>query len=148
MNKTLAALNIVMLLILSGSVIRLFIDKASRSDVTGTIRAERLEIVDQQGNTTFSVGEKRLGAYPSEMAFYDSTGRPAILVLVDKKGHGTMFFQSKQTEGKVAVGFLNGNDAATAPNEQQDAYGWGLQVRANDGHSLFSGLSSLDQPLQ
>lgn len=100
---------------------------APQADV---LRARRVEVVDRNGRLTAVLGESKDGYAPAEgLTLLDPGGRQAVVLALNDRGYGTLYFSSKQNLGKVSVGYFTGNDEVVPLTKEDPEGGWGIRVR-------------------
>lgn len=148
MIRVLAIWNIVVTVILIGLLTsRSGVDAGVKAaENAQVVRANRLEIIDQNGKTRAILGVDSPNSAP-KLSLYSSEGREAAFISLNSKGYGTMYFQDKKTEGKVSVGYLWGSDTPTPPDREDPLSSWGIRVRGNNGAQTNFGFLSNGQPI-
>ncbi len=113
MIKVLAVWNAVVTVVLIAILFSMFSIRngVKAAEAVEVVRTRRLEIIDQRGKTKAVLEANEADPSNPELTLYDDEGRKAVFMTVNSKGYGTMYFQSKQIEGKVWVGYLWGSDA-------------------------------------
>jgi hypothetical protein len=116
------------------------------NDTPEVVRTKRLEIVDRSGKVRAVAGTEENASANPKIILYDEAAREAAILTLNSKGLGTLYFQSKETEGKVAVGYLWGSD--TVPTSESDPLGsWGIRVLGPNGQQNGFGLTIGGRPL-
>jgi hypothetical protein len=88
---------------------------------------------------------KTAGQEEPQILLRDGHGNIAVLLNINERGEGTLYFNSKDREGKVGLGYLWGSD--TPPASGEDPLGaWGLRVMGRDGRTAAIGLGAGDVP--
>jgi hypothetical protein len=117
---------------------------AGSSDI---IRGRQIELTDAKGNARIRIATTSVdGSERPEITMLGADGRPSVLLSVNQKGEGTLYFSSPEKEGKVALGYVWGSDVQPKSSEDPLAL-WGLRVLGrngqvqsvgigNDGHSI------------
>ena len=109
---------------------------AASRESAQVIRATRLEILDKTGKVRAILAGDDEYSTP-KFSLLTSDGRPAALMMVNPLGYGTLYFQSKDVEGKVSVGYQWGSDSL--PQDQDDPLSsWGVRVRGPHGDVVTS----------
>jgi hypothetical protein len=116
------------------------------ADATDTVRTSRLEIIDRSGKTKAVLGVDQEGANP-KLVLYSNDGREAAFLTLNSNGYGTLYFQNKQTEGKVSVGYLWGSDTLGIKQAEDPLSSWGIRVRGLNGSQTNFGLLNNGQPI-
>ena len=111
------------------------------------VRANRLEILDQSGKTRAVLGVDAPNANP-KLSLYDNNGREATFLTLNSQGYATMYFQSKQTEAKVSLGYLWGSDSPTASELEDPLGSWGVRVRGVNGTQTSFGMLNNGQSIR
>lgn len=62
------------------------------------------------------------------LILYNRQGRQAMLARMNELGEATLYFQSKETDGEVAVGYLWASDSLK-PGEKDPLGSWGIRLR-------------------
>ena len=106
---------------------------------TQIVRTKRLEIVDQSGKTRAVLGADGANASP-KLSLYNNDGREAAFLMLNSQGYGTLYFQSKQTESKVALGYLWGSDSLSDSRAEDSLASWGVRVKGMNGTQTSFGL--------
>ena len=109
-----------------------------RSDL-GTIRAQRIELLDDKG-----VVRARLGMVGNEpvLSFVDRFGVDLLQIGTERYGHGLIKFnetaEGYERLGVIRLGYLSASDTDSA----EDPLGaWGLRVSARQGVVLGLGMT-------
>jgi hypothetical protein len=106
------------------------------------LRAKRIEILDDQRRVRGVIGTTRIdGREMPQVVFLDEKGRTSVLLRINERGEGTLYFSSKNTEGKVAIGYVSGSDVANSggsevTDEENSVGAWGVHVLGPDLKSL------------
>jgi hypothetical protein len=96
---------------------------------TDVLRARRVEIVDHEGRLTAVLGRGSGSAAPAAgLTLFDPSGREAVVLALNDRGYGTLYFASKQNLGKVSVGYFTGSDQVAPLSEEDPGGGWGVRV--------------------
>jgi hypothetical protein len=113
------------------------------------LRARRVEIVDREGRLTAMLGEGSDGYVPAEgLTLFDSLGRKAVILTLDNRGYGMLYFQGKNTMGKVTVGYFTGNDEVVPPSKEDPGGMWGIRVlRPNSEAPQVFGVQGDGRPI-
>jgi hypothetical protein len=143
--KALCIGNAFVTLILAVTVAFLLLDRRLRNDLQSmqagpaqVIRTHRLEIVDDKGHVNGVFGyDSKLGTTPL-LSLSNQEGRPAVGIIVNSLGYGTIYFNSKQREGMVSVGYLWGSDCCYAPNEENPLSSWGVRLNPASKGKAFA----------
>ncbi|HEX7158452.1 MAG TPA: hypothetical protein VF214_05545 [Edaphobacter sp.] len=148
MIRVLAIWNIIVTTILLGVLIsKSRVESGTRAaEAVPVVRANRVEIVDQNGKMRAVLGIDNSDSVP-KLALYNTEGREAAFLTLNSNGYGTMYFQDKKTEGKVSVGYLWGSDTPTPSDIEDPLSSWGIRVRGINGVQTSFGLLNNDQPI-
>lgn len=111
------------------------------------LRVRRVEIVDQQGRLTMVLGQQsergRKGLF-----LLDPDGREAVELGLNDRGYGTLYFQSKQMDAKVSVGYFTENDEVVPLSQEDPGGAWGIRVlRPNLKVPQVFGVQVDDRPI-
>lgn len=140
MIKLLAIWNLVVTVSLIAVIVALLSHRrVNATGQTGTIRTSRLEIIDRNGKTKALLGVDPEGLDP-RLVLYNEHGREAAFLTLNSNGYGTLYFQNKQTEGKVSVGYLWGSDTLGPTQVEDPLSSWGIRVRGLNGSQANFGL--------
>src|SRR5579872_3733958 len=95
-----------------------------------TVQAKRIEIIDEDRRVRGTIGLARIGTHKvPEFVLLDERGRISVLLALNERGEGTVFFSSKDREGKVGIGYLSGTDSTDGSAITEDSLGsWGVRV--------------------
>ena len=106
----------------------LWIAHHHRSENAAPIRTRAIELIDEQGRVRATIGTVRVeGHEQPQVTLLAEDGRASVLLSVNSRGEGTLFFSSLEQEGKVALGYIWGSDSQ--PKNGQDPFGmWGVRV--------------------
>jgi hypothetical protein len=138
MIRFLAIWNIIITITLILVLKTVFDARASAASLESAqiIRTTRLEILDKSGKVRAILAGDDEYSTP-KFSLLNSDGRPAALIMVNQLGYGTLYFQSKDVEGKVSVGYQWGSDSF--PQNQEDPLAsWGVRVRGANGDVVTS----------
>jgi hypothetical protein len=122
------------------------IARTSTVDPVQLIRTRSIELLDKDGKVRarLSVVKDGMDERP-EVSLLTPEGRPSVLLTLNGRGEGTLYFSSPQTEGKVAVGYVWGSDVP--PQSEEDLLGfWGLRVLGQSGLTEAVGIGNDGQP--
>ncbi len=117
------------------------------AETSQVIRTGRLEIIDQAGKMRAAIEAGKAGSSNPAVTLYNDEGREAAILTVNSEGYGTMYFQSKQTEAKVSVGYLWGSDTPTPAGQEDPLSSWGIRVRGQDSAQTSFGMLNNGQPI-
>ena len=145
MIRILVVWNIVLTVIVVVVLASRFGVRNRASEDAQVVRATRLEIVDSSGKTKAFLGVDGTNSVP-KLSLYDGEGREAAMLMLNSEGYGTIYFQSKQTEGRVSVGYLWGSDSKGSEPEDPLA-SWGIRVRATNGTQTSFGQLNNGLPM-
>lgn len=107
-----------------------------------TVQTKRVEIRDSSNKVRVEIGmANQSGRDVPQMTFRDEKGNIASLLTLDQAGNGTLYFNGKGTEGKVAVGYLWGSDAKS-PGQLDPLGAWGIRVLGREGLQTIIGISN------
>ncbi len=110
------------------------------------LRVRRVEIVDQQGRLTAVLGQQS-ELSTGGLSLLDSAGRKVVVLALNDRGYGTLYFGSKQMDGKVSVGYFAGGDQAVPLSEEDPLGGWGIRVIKPEQGSQVFGVQGDGQPI-
>ncbi len=120
----------------------LFVTHRQTADGTTLIKVKKIELVDDHNNVRASIGLVDVsGTQQPQISLIREDGIPSVLLSVNERGEGTVYFNSPDMEGKVAVGYIWGSDVS--PINKQDPFGmWGLKVLGRDSQSEAIGIGN------
>jgi len=127
----------------------LALDRSMKRKAGDTIRAKRIELIDETGRVrgTLKFGIPTHGSPEPEFVLFDDLGQEAVGLTLSEQGEGTLYFNSNSPsdfrEGIVSLGFL---DLSDTPPPDKSFSAWGLSV--NSQRAITSlGLKNSGQPL-
>lgn len=117
-------------------------------DSSTLIRAKSIELIDEKGNIRARLGVMKVDGHEQpEVTLLGEDGHPSVLLSVNHRGEGTLYFNSPKTEGKVGVGYLWGSDVQFEKGE--DPLGlWGLRVLGRNGQRETVGIANNGKPVR
>ena len=140
MIRTVVICNAVLTVILAITVVFLTSTHPRERRNADVLRAKRVELVDNSGRVRASLGMTDRSDQTPALSLFDQNGREAVFLSVNERGYATMFFQSRQTEGKVALGYLTGSDVVIPAGEDDPLGAWGIRVRGKNLDTLSYGF--------
>lgn len=110
-----------------------------RSDI---IRGRQIELTDAKGSTRLKMSIRSIEGYEiPEITMLGADGRPSVLLSVNQRGEGTLYFSSSKKEGKVALGYIWGSDSPLDVSEDPLGF-WGVRVLGSNGQAESMGISN------
>jgi hypothetical protein len=124
--------------------------KLAQSTSTPTptlIRTRAIELTDEQGKVRATISTVKIeGHEQPQIALLDQDGHSSVLLSVNRRGEGTVYFSSPDREGRVALGYVWGSDAQAATG--QDPLGlWGMRVLGRNGQVEALGIGNDGKPV-
>lgn len=106
------------------------------------VRTRSIEIIDARGNSRAVVGTMNIGGREEpQITLLDPDGHPAVVLSVNAKSGGVLYFNSPDREANVAVGHLSGSDVASKLGP--DPLGiWGIKVIGRNGQAVALGIGN------
>jgi hypothetical protein len=107
-----------------------------------TIRGRQIELTDAKGRTRLKMSAATIDGYERpEITMLGADGRPSVVLSVNQRGEGTLYFSSPEKEGKVALGYVWGSDVQPKSLEDPLAL-WGLRVLGRNGQAQSIGIGN------
>jgi hypothetical protein len=104
------------------------------------IRAKTIELTDAKGNVRVKITAKNTnGDENPEIVMLGADGQPSVLLTTNKKGEGTLYFSTREKEGRVALGYVWGSDVPEKNGYDPLAF-WGMRVLGQHGQSEALGI--------
>ncbi len=108
----------------------------------GVFRAKSIQLVDDRNKIRAIIGLVQVSGHEQpQILLQGEDGQTSVLLSLNERGEGTLYFNSKSKEGKVGVGYLLGSDTPIGDNE--DPLGaWGLRVLGQNGQATGVGIGN------
>jgi hypothetical protein len=137
---------VVLLSVLLSVSASLWLTSSRKKEFAKVVQTGTIELVDDQHRVRGTIGlVKTDGQEVPQILLRDGHGNIAVLLSINERGEGTLYFNSKDKEGKVGLGYLWGSD--TPPASGEDPLGaWGLRVLGRDGRAVGFGIGTTDIP--
>jgi hypothetical protein len=137
---------VVLLSVLLSVSASLWLTSSLKHEFAKVVQTRTVELVDDQHRVRGTIGlVKTAGQDEPQIVLRDGHGNIAVLLSINKRGEGTLYFNSKDREGKVGLGYLWGSD--TPPTSGEDPLAaWGLRVLGRDGRAVGLGIGTTDTP--
>ena len=141
----------VVLSVAASACVSLWLGYHWRLPVGDYLQVKGIEMIDDHHRVRARIGMAQVGALEvPELALLDERGRPSVLLDLNPRGEGTLFFSSANTEGKVGVGYLSGSDVATSETgevtDERNVLGaWGVRVLGPDLQTISLGFGNAGQ---
>lgn len=105
-------------------------------------RFSRIELIDSEHRVRATLGMIRSGGRDvPQLTLGADELRPAIALRTNEKNEGTMYFSSRDREGKVRLGYFPDSDVTDAQGRYiGDAGTWGLTVFSATGYGTSIGV--------
>ena len=106
----------------------------SRHATNGVVRTRRLEIVDDHNKARCTIDTIQVDGHEvPRLTFKDAVGRPIVILNINYNDEGTLFFNSRDKEGKIAIGYLSGSDvfsykSRSATTDGDPTGAWGINI--------------------
>ena len=122
----------------------LWIVRHGTSKSTTAVQTSKIELLDKQGTVRGTFGMVEVNGHERpQITLKGEDGRNAVSISVDDFGQGTIYFDSIDKEGKVALGHVWGSDV-TAPDNPDPLAFWGIRVLGKNGKDQTFGVTDRD----
>jgi hypothetical protein len=108
----------------------------------GVLQAKGIQLIDDQHKVRGIIGFSQISGHQQpQILLRGEDGQTSILLTLDERGEGTLYFNSKDKEGKVGLGYLWGSDT-TSVGEEDFLGAWGLRVLGQNGQTTGVGIGN------
>lgn len=119
----------------------LLVNSRTVSASPDVLQGRALELTDSAGKVRIRItGGNAANKDKPEITLLDEGGRPSALLSTDGRGQSTLYFNSPDKEGKVALGYIWGSDVH--PEGSDPLAIWGMRVLGRDGQNEAVGIGS------
>jgi hypothetical protein len=108
----------------------------------GVLQARSIQLIDDQHKVRGIIGFSQVSGHQQpQILLRGEDGQASVLLTLNERGEGTLYFNSKDKEGKVGLGYLWGSDIPSSGTE--DPLGaWGLRVLGQNGQTTGVGIGN------
>ena len=127
--------------LLSAATAVLIVDHQS-SQTPAVLQAKKIELLDDDGKVRGTLAMVVVDdRQQPQLSLIGTDGRQPIILSINETGEGTIFFNSSEIKGKVALGYIWDSDMP--PPDQPDPFAyWGLRVLGTNGKTQALGADS------
>jgi len=127
---SLSGLSTLLLTVLVSVCTSLWLGGAWKRASGGRLRVTGIEIVDDHRRVRGVIDMTKIGGRDvPQIVLRDEKGELSVMLTLNEKGEGTHYFNSRDKEGNVAIGYLSGSDVATPSgagvSDEKDSTGAG-----------------------